>query len=86
VKKGTITFENGNRAVVLVVEGTGRFADELGVAVRDGQSAKSTDVTEIVRSGRVALFHVDDSAEKCKNELRQMLCCCDREVHGEKGP
>jgi len=71
---------------LLVVVGTGRFAAELGVALREGQSAKSTDVSEIVRSGRVALFHIDAPAEKFKAELCQMLCCCDRELRGEKGP
>ena len=59
---------------LLVVEGSGRFADELSAAIRDGQSAKSTEVTEIARSGRVALFHVDDAAEKLRDELRRMLC------------
>jgi hypothetical protein len=58
---------------LLVVEGSGRFADELSVAVRDSQVAKSVEVSEIVRSGRVALFHVDDPAEKLRNELRQLL-------------
>src|SRR5262249_20187999 len=37
---------------LLVFEGSGRFADELSNAVRDGQSAKSTEVSEIARSGR----------------------------------
>ena len=59
---------------LLVVEGSGRFADELSAAIRDGQSAKSTKVTEITRSGHVALFNVDDAAEKLKDELRRMLC------------
>ena len=59
---------------LLVVEGSGRFADELSAAIRDGQSVKSTKVTEIVRSGHVTLFNVDDAAEKLKDELRRMLC------------
>jgi len=59
---------------LLVVEGSGRFADELSAAIRDGQSATSTKITEIVRSGHVALFNVDDAAEKLKDELRRMLC------------
>ncbi len=59
---------------LLVLEGSGRFADELSEAVRDGQSAKSAKIGEIARSGRVALFHVDDVAEKLKVELRRMLC------------
>jgi len=58
---------------LLVVEGSGRFADELSAAVRDGQSARSVEVNEIARSGRVALFHVDDPAQKLRDELRRML-------------
>jgi hypothetical protein len=58
---------------LLVLEGSGRFADELSAAVRDGQSAKSTEVSEIARSGRVALFHVDDAPEKLRDELRRTL-------------
>jgi SLOG in TRPM, prokaryote len=60
---------------LLVIEGSGRFADELSAAIRDGQSAKSTEACEIARSGRVTLFHVDDAAQKLKAELRRMLCC-----------
>jgi hypothetical protein len=60
---------------LLVVEGSGRFADELSAAVRDGPFAKSVEVSEIARSGRVALFHVDDPAEKLRDELRRMLRC-----------
>ena len=59
---------------LLVIEGSGRFADELSAAVRDGQSAKSVEVSEIARSGRVVLFHVDGAAEKLRDELRRMLC------------
>jgi len=58
---------------LLVLEGSGRFADQLSAALRDGQVAKSVEVSEIVRSGRVALFHVDDPAEKLRDELRRML-------------
>ena len=59
---------------LLVVEGSGRFADELSAAIRDGQSAKSTKVAEIARSGHVALFNVDGAAQKLRDELRRMLC------------
>jgi hypothetical protein len=59
---------------LLVLEGSGRFADELSAAVRDGQSAKSAEVREIASSGRVALFQVDNAAQKLKIELRRMLC------------
>ena len=60
---------------LLVIEGSGRFADEVGAAVRDCQAAKSTEVREIARSDRVVLFHIDDAAEKLRDELRQMLRC-----------
>jgi hypothetical protein len=60
---------------VLVVEGSGRFADEVTAAVRNDQSANSTKVSEIARSGRVRLFHVNDPAEELKVELHQILCC-----------
>ena len=58
---------------LVVIQGSGRFADELSAAVRDGQSAKSTEVSEIAHSGRVAVFHVDDAAEKLRDKLRRML-------------
>jgi len=32
------------------------------------------------------LFYVDGPPEKLKHELRRMLCCCDRELRGEKDP
>ena len=41
---------------LLVIEGSGRFADELSVAVRDGQVTKSVEVREIARSDRITLF------------------------------
>jgi hypothetical protein len=59
---------------LLVIDGSGRFADEVSAAVRDGQVAKSVEVTEIARSGRVALFHVDHPAEELRNQLQLMLC------------
>lgn len=58
---------------LLVIDGSGRFADELSAAVRDGQVAKSVEVSEIARSGLVMLFHVDDPAEKLRDELRLIL-------------
>jgi SLOG in TRPM, prokaryote len=59
---------------VLVVESSGRFADEVTAAVRNGQSVKSTKVNEIARSGRVALFHLDDAAQRLRDELRRIIC------------
>ena len=60
---------------LLVVEGSGRFADEVSAAVRDGEAAKSAELREIACSGRVVLFHIDDAAEKLRDKLRQMLRC-----------
>ena len=77
------SLRNGWR--LLAVEDSGRLADELSAAVRDRRFAKSVELSEIARSGRVALFHVDDPAEKLREELRRMLCCCGRELRGEKG-
>ena len=58
---------------LLVLEGSGRFADELSAAVRDGQPAKSAEVSEIARSGRVTLFHVDDVALALKTQLLRIF-------------
>jgi hypothetical protein len=58
---------------LLVVEGSGRFADEISAAVRDGQFAKSAEASEIARSGRVGVFPVNGPAEKLRNELRRLL-------------
>jgi hypothetical protein len=65
------SVRNGWR--LFVIEGSGRFADELSAFVRDGQVTKSVEVSEIARSGHVALFHVTSSAEKLRDELRRML-------------
>jgi len=56
-----------------VIEGSGRFADKLSAAVRNGQFAKSAEVSEIARSGLVTLFHVDDAGSTLKIQLRRML-------------
>jgi SLOG in TRPM, prokaryote len=60
---------------LLVIEGSGRFADELSAAVGDGQLAKSAEVSEIASSGQVRLFHIDHPAEKLREELRRILSC-----------
>jgi SLOG in TRPM, prokaryote len=78
VNGGAIAADEASQSVrngwpLLAVEGSGRFADELSAAVHDGQSAKPAEVSEIARSGRVTLFHIDDPAEKLRDELRRML-------------
>ena len=78
INGGAIAADEALRSVrngwqLLVIEGSGRFANDVSAAVRDGQSAKSVEVSEIVRSGRVALFHFDNPAQKLRDELRRML-------------
>jgi hypothetical protein len=51
----------------------GRFADELSEAVRNGQSAKSVETSEIARSSRVALFHLGVAASTLKIQLRRIF-------------
>jgi hypothetical protein len=58
---------------LLVIDGSGRFANEVSAAVRDGQVTKSAELSEIARSGRVALFHVDYAAEKLRDQLCRLL-------------
>jgi TRPM family ion channel len=78
VNDGAIAADEAFQSVrngwpLLVIEGGGRFADELSAAIRDGQSTKSTEISGIARSNRVTLFHVDDSAEKLKEDVQRML-------------
>jgi SLOG in TRPM, prokaryote len=58
---------------LLVIEGSGRFADEVSAAAQDGQSANSVEARDVARSGRVVLFPFDGTAEKLRDELRRML-------------
>jgi hypothetical protein len=79
VNGGAIAAEEALQTVrngwqLLVIEGSGRFADELSAAVRDGQFAKSAEIREVAGSGYVTLFRVDDATEKLRGELRRMLC------------
>jgi hypothetical protein len=58
---------------LLVVEGSGRFADELSAAVRNGTLDASATIKEITRSGRVKLFSIDKPALGLKRQLQQIL-------------
>jgi SLOG in TRPM, prokaryote len=58
---------------LLVIEGSGRFADKVSAAVRDAQSVKSVEATEIARSGQTVLFDIDNAASTLKIKLRQSL-------------
>jgi hypothetical protein len=59
---------------LLVVEGSGRFADELSAAMRNATLDTSATIKEITRSGRVKLFSIDKPALGLKSQLQQILC------------
>jgi hypothetical protein len=59
---------------LLVVEGSGRFADQLCAAVRNATLNASATIKEITRSGRVKLFSIDKPALGLKSLLQQILC------------
>ena len=59
---------------LLVIEGSGRFADQLSAAVRNATSNTSATIKEITRSGRVKLFSIDKPALGLKTLLQQILC------------
>jgi SLOG in TRPM, prokaryote len=58
---------------LLVVEGSGRFADQLSAAVRNATLNASATIKEITRSGRVKLFCIDKPALGLKSLLQQIL-------------
>jgi hypothetical protein len=79
INGGQIAESEGLRSVrngwpLLVVEGSGRFADELGAAVRNAALNTSATIKEIARSGRVKLFSIDKPVLGLKSELQQILC------------
>jgi hypothetical protein len=59
---------------LLVVEGSGRFANELSAAIRNATLDTSATINEITRSGRVKLFSIDKPALGLKSLLQQILC------------
>ncbi|SRR6266576_1040004 len=59
---------------LLVVEGSGRFADELSAAIRNATLDTSATIKEITRSDRVKLFSIDKPALGLKSQLQQILC------------
>jgi len=59
---------------LLVVDGSGRFADQLSAAVRNATLNTSATIKEITGSGRVKLFSIDKPALGLKSLLQQILC------------
>jgi hypothetical protein len=58
---------------LLVVEGSGRFADDLSAAVRNVTLDTSAIIKEITRSGCVKLFSIDQAALGLKSQLQEIL-------------
>jgi hypothetical protein len=58
---------------LLVVDGSGRFADQLSAAVRNATLNTSATIKEITGSGRVKLFSIDKPALGLKSLLQQIL-------------
>jgi hypothetical protein len=58
---------------LLVVEGSGRFADDLSAAVRNVTLDTSAKIKEITRSGCVKLFSIDQPALGLKSQLQEIL-------------
>ncbi len=58
---------------LLVLEGSGRFADELSAAMRNATLDTSATIKEIARSGYVKLFSIDEPATGLKRLLQQIL-------------
>lgn len=78
VNGGAITADEALQSVrngwrLLVIEGSGRFADELSAAMRNATRDASVTIKEITRSGHVKLFSIDKPAAGLKRQLQQML-------------
>jgi len=78
INGGQIAENEASRTVrngwpLFVIEGSGRFADELSAAVRDARLDTSATIKEITRSGRVKLFSIDKPALGLKSQLQQIL-------------
>jgi hypothetical protein len=78
INGGSIAGSEALRSVrngwqLLVVEGSGRFADQLSAAVRNATLNASATIKEITRSGRVKLFSIDKPALGLKSLLQHIL-------------
>jgi hypothetical protein len=78
INGGSIAGSEALRSVcngwpLLVVEGSGRFADQLSAAVRNATLNTSATIKEITRSGRVKLFSIDKPPLGLKSLLQQIL-------------
>jgi len=86
INGGSIAGSEALRSVcngwqLLVVEGSGRFADQLSAAVRNATLNTSATIKEITRSGRVKLFSIDKPALGLKSLLQRSFTQNNRD-HG----
>ena len=58
---------------IIVIEGTGRLADEIAMAVREKTEPPSEEIAAIVRYDRIALFHIGEGPEALARLIRQKL-------------
>jgi hypothetical protein len=58
---------------IIVVEGTGRLADEIAIAVREKTEPASEEIAAIVRYDRIALFDIGEGPEALAMLIRQTL-------------
>ena len=58
---------------LFVIEGSGRFADELSAAARKATLDTSATIKEIAHSDRIILFSIDKPPLGLKGELQQIL-------------
>ncbi len=67
---------------LIVIEGSGRFADELSAAVRHASVTASDLTREIARSGHIELFPIDEPPAGLKRQLQQILLARIKPDHG----
>lgn len=58
---------------IIVIEGTGRLADEIAIAVREKTEPSSEEIAAIARYDRIALFDIGERAEALEMLIRQKL-------------
>ena len=58
---------------IIVIEGTGRLADEIAIAVREKTVPPSEEIATIVRYDRIALFDIGEGPEDLATLIRQKL-------------
>lgn len=58
---------------IIVIEGTGRLADEIAIAVREKKDPPSDQIAPIVTYDRLVLFDVEEGPEALATLIRQKL-------------